>query len=169
MYSTRVWLENNIEYSKHKFTEDALPFFKFLINAKKISIEQKPMYNYRRHKESATAKFSKYCKDMFDVYYICENEILNSKNYECYIDSFLKNRINHILFWYSSLDFSQKRYYYYEMKKIFKYILQKYGKKIIEKNTHLKRVYGIIKYPYYIEKLLYRFTLLRVLANTYFI
>ena len=55
------------------------------------------------------------------------------------------------------------------MKKIFKYILQKYGKKIIEKNTQLKRVYGIIKYPYYIEKLLYRFTLLRVLANTYFI
>ena len=169
MYNKNFWTENKIEYSKHKFTEDALPFFKVLVNAKKISIEQKPLYNYRHHKESSMANFSKHFKDMFDVYYICEKEILNSQNAEQYIDSFLKNRINHILFRYTHLDFSWKKSYYYEMRKLFKHILRKYGNDIVEKNTQFKRINGIIKYPYHVELLLHQITLFRVLINAYLV
>lgn len=166
IYKRKLWVDKDIKFSAHKFVEDSYPFFKFLLNAETASVLNLPVYNYRRHVNSSSSNPSKYISDIFDVYELCEKEILKKENYDIYANSFVNNRISQMLYWYKFVDKSQKKFYYTQMKKYFIRMSDKFGAEAIEKSSNAARVNNILTLPFFIEDFWFKFKSLITIIKT---
>lgn len=154
-YRREFLVNNNIKYSPTRFIEDSEFYIKAMLCADKISCLDEYILNYRVHKSSTTFKNAKRISTIKNTFFVCEN-ILNNSEYKDIKEirhSFLKNRISQIFYYYSILDRKYKRTYFYMIKKILKYIKQKYGFDFVLKDFQKDRFSDIINYSYEIYRI----------------
>ncbi len=126
MYKAETWMNHDVEFSSHRFLEDALPYFKFLTNAKTATVLTNYIYNYRRHEKSARSNAFKYTRDVFDVFYECEKIVFDSPNGIHFADSFLENRFSSVKYWFEKANKDNKVEYYPQMRKFCIHVLSQY-------------------------------------------
>lgn len=143
MYRTKFLQNNNIEYSSHKFIEDAPFYIKSMLCAEKISCLPAPIYNYRVSLKSATYNYKNYFECIPEVYDICFDIIKTFKPQNDILQSFLENRIKSLLHFYSHTPIYQKNKYFNMMKKIIKKHFLQYG---LDKN--LQQIYSMNSFEY---------------------
>lgn len=146
MYRTKFLQNNNIEYSSHKFIEDAPFYIKSMLCAEKISCLPAPIYNYRVSLKSATYNYKNYFECIPEVYDICFDIIKTFKPQNDILQSFLENRIKSLLHFYSYTPLYQKSKYFNMMKNIIKKHFLQYG---LDKNLH--QIYSMNSFEYQLK------------------
>ncbi len=154
MYKRSLWVNKGIYYTLHLLGEDSLPYFVYLANCKKVSLCDKPLYNYRRHSNSLSASISNKYNDLFDIFYTCEKFLLETEQGEKLISSYLDNRIRSFIYWYRVLDLKYRHDFYNKVKKVFLYIYQKYGYDKIKNSEYINEFKKIIAMSYFEYRLL---------------
>lgn len=150
MYKTNFLKENNIKYSNHYFLEDNIFYFKAMINAKTISCLNQFIYNYRVHPNSTTFNYNKYVDTIPEVYALCFNLMENINNKEI-LKSFIVNRTQNILYYYSITPFFLRKKYYKMIKKVIEKHFIKY-----EMSDKIKDIQRLNFWTYELKTRLYK-------------
>lgn len=153
-YKRNFLVENNIKYSNTRFIEDSEFYFRSMLSASKISCLDEYILNYRIHKNSTTFKQNKRIATIKKTFFICE-KILEESKYKDIKEikaSFLKNRIGQLFHYWRIVDKRYKKKYFYMMKKIFKYIKEKYSFEPLKDYFLLNKCKDCCLYPYEIYK-----------------
>lgn len=139
MYNTQFLKTNNIEYSNHKFMEDAIFYIKSLLFAKKLTTLSVPIYNYRVTDNSTSRQYKLFLRDMPSVYEKCFKLIEDENVTGDILESFLENRKNSLLCFYGQTPLYKKSLFHNMAKDLInkhfnKYPLDENLEKIIKTN-----------------------------------
>ncbi len=133
IYKKDFLIENDIKYSDHRFLEDSLFFVKAIICAKKICCLNKKIYYYRIRENSASNCAGKHFKNIADIFKLCEKVIIDAGYEATFMESFINYRIRQTFYYYLKIKSRKEKTIAYPiMKKLFKYIKEKYTTKIIQ-------------------------------------
>lgn len=173
-YNRKFLVENDIKYSPTKYIEDSEFFVKAILYAQKMSCLNEFIINYRIHNKASCSQVNNNIDAIEKTFYVCEEILLDyykkfNIQEKALLKSFLKNRIEQLLFHFTRVSFSHKRKYYIMMKKIFLYINQEY--KVFSELTNITQVQiNFIKNNNWILYLIkYKIHLLKIFISQYFL
>lgn len=149
-YKREFLVENKIKYSATRFIEDSEFYFKAMLCANKVSCLDEYILNYRIHQSSTTFKGANRIATIEKTFLLCEKILDESKYNDCkeIRQDFLRNRLRQIFYYYYLAKKKYRKQYFYMIKKILKYIKEKYGFEFIEKASQNKCYHDVLKYPF---------------------
>ena len=124
----------NIRFGKEKFGEDTIFFCECIVNAQKVSVMNRALYNYRKMSTSSTTIYGeKYWKDIFSTRPKCYEIFAKSKHSDIFLKTCLPYIIRSVMYWYSRWSslrgFPQKEYYAL-MRQFFLKIMQEHPEEV---------------------------------------
>ncbi len=170
VYRKDFLIKNNIEYSKTRFIEDSKFYIKALLYADKICCLNEYLVNYRVHKNSTTFTQNNRIDTIKDTFFACEDVLKKSRFFKNkqIVDSFLKNRLRQLFYYFSICDKAYRKKYFYMFKSVAKYIKEFYKIDFIEKNTQFLKLNDIIEKSYEGYEFKKRVLLTKIFLKHYF-
>ena len=137
VYKKELLIKNDIKYAETNFIEDHIFFIKSFLLAESFCCLNDYLVNYRIHGQSTTKNSYKYIQtfkkilylsiDMFEKYKFSDDKLFE--------ESFLLNRLEIILYYFSITPFKYKRKFFYTAKCIIQYINNKYNTLFFDNNN----------------------------------
>lgn len=150
MYNLDFIKKENIKFSECKFIEDATFYIKAMLCAENIICLAKPLYNYRIQEKSSTTNYKEYFECIPKVFNECFEIIKNQKFNKEILESFLENRKNALIRFYSITPFIYKYKYYKMMQTVIKNNFCQY-----ELDENLEKIYKMNFFTHYLYSQIY--------------
>jgi len=156
IYNRHFLLDNNIRFTHTKMGEDYPFSFKAIILADRVSVLNKPLYNYRKHQSSSTETGAKNWKEILYNRNLVLDEILKSEYKNEFLHAFIPMNVNGLLLWYERYqkkDSSISSKFYSEIRKHFIRMNTVYDCSQLKNCMKYKQFKKIVKNSYYKRKL----------------
>lgn len=127
LYNTDFIKKNNIKFQDIEIGQDQLFYFHSMITAKRISVLEKNLYNYRKNRKGSAMTVKK--KKSFSPIYVFYGieDLLKSKNaLEKYKNILINKYFTKATSWLGKFDEARKPEYFSQYLKLLSYIKRKY-------------------------------------------
>lgn len=145
IYSREFLNKNNIRFSELSFGEDVIFSWKTTLLAKRFSVINKFLYDYRliNNGVGCSSITSRY-KDNLKAFYEVEQFLLNIDNSSIFINPFIKEWVNNLFYWIDKINLKERYEYLKDIRDIFVYLNNKYSLALIFDSDRFGEIYKFI-------------------------